>query len=146
MEHECTFFYSQAHHTMLTWNPARTCLFVALSSLSLSLSLSFSLALSPSRVCKKQLGSITGREWIYQIANGYGRVRSCRCVNATSCWMNRMHLLLHRHDASVDRESIQKQLVLMKHELLTARTQVEVQRCAAKRRRAHATRRGARRH
>ena len=59
-------------------------------------------ALSPSRVCKKQLGSIMGREWIYQIANGYGRVRSCRCVNATSCWMNRMHLLLHRHDASVD--------------------------------------------
>ena len=66
---------------MLTWNPARTCLFVARA---LSLSLSLSLALSPSRVCKKQLGSIMGREWIYQIANGYGRVRSCRCVNATS--------------------------------------------------------------
>ena len=52
MEHECTFFYSQAHHTMLTWNPARTCLFVALSSLSLSLSLFLSRSLSFSRVQK----------------------------------------------------------------------------------------------
>ena len=90
-----------------------------------------------------------GREWIYQIPNGCERVRSCRCVNATSFLLdetiNRMHLLLHRHDA-LTLESIQKQLVLMKHELLTARTQVEVQRCVAKRRRARATRRGARRH